>query len=252
MIIKIQKREPGFVMIDNRVINDPRLSWKAKGILVYLLSKPNDWKVWVEDIQNRGTDRGAAIRAALKELIQCGYAKRARVCGPDGRVVDWSITIYEEPDGGFPHVDNPHVVFPHVENQQHSNTELTNTESSNTELKKTEEEGATPQPPAPSLRVDRMTDAQEALALWCSATGMMAYGGYNQERLPEKLIAIIKQEGSFDAAAALCKRAYQAMLTKRKADGREYSKLSPVWLDWALAHEIPGDKPEAKKVIKLD
>lgn len=146
------------------------------------------------------------------------------------------------------------------EETSQSITETTSETTSQITQEITEEEDAkparkkkpTPPPTAPSLRVDRMTDAQEAFALWYSATGMMAYGGYNQDQLPAKLIAIIKQEGSFDAAAALCKRAYQTMLTKRRADGREYSKLSPMWLDWALAHEIPGDKPEGKKVIKLD
>jgi hypothetical protein len=129
---------------------------------------------------------------------------------------------------------------------------LTETTAETTAEIEEEAEPARPIPPPPSLRPERMNDRQEALALWTAATGMLAYGGYNQEEIPAKLIAILKQERSFDGAAALCKRAYQAMLAKRKSDGREYSKLSHVWLDWALAHEIPGEKPEGKKVVKLD
>jgi hypothetical protein len=64
-IVKIEKREPGYAMIDNRALNDPRLSLKARGLLVYLLSKPNDWKVRIADVANNHAD-GSTQLAALK------------------------------------------------------------------------------------------------------------------------------------------------------------------------------------------
>lgn len=38
-IVRINKRDNPYVQIDHRVLEDTRLSWKAKGLLAYLLSK---------------------------------------------------------------------------------------------------------------------------------------------------------------------------------------------------------------------
>ena len=43
-----------WVTIDQRAIEDARLPWAARGLLVYLLSKPDDWQVRVKDLQKRG------------------------------------------------------------------------------------------------------------------------------------------------------------------------------------------------------
>ena len=39
-VIRVRKRPNNFVMIDKTFLEDDRLSFKAKGILAYLLSKP--------------------------------------------------------------------------------------------------------------------------------------------------------------------------------------------------------------------
>ena len=65
--------------IDYKVIYDSRLSWKASGILIYLLSKPNDWEVRFRDIVEKSEcDGEIAVRNAMKELIKFGYAKLMR------------------------------------------------------------------------------------------------------------------------------------------------------------------------------
>lgn len=121
-IIKIQKRDPGYVQLSNQIINDTRLSWKSKGVLVYLLSKPNNWKVQVNDLTKRSPDGEYAVRSALNELINHGYATRERTNLPDG-TFSWDYTIREQPLRGFPHMDNPHV-----DNRDISNKELSNKE----------------------------------------------------------------------------------------------------------------------------
>ena len=42
-VIRVQKRPSSFVMMDKSFLEDTRLSYKAKGILAYLLSKPDNW-----------------------------------------------------------------------------------------------------------------------------------------------------------------------------------------------------------------
>lgn len=149
-IIKIIKRDPGYAQISNALLNDSRMSWKAKGILAYLLSKPNNWKVQVGDLINRSPDGEHAVRSALNELIELGYARRDRIVDESNRVVEWDFTIYEipqtaeelEPDRGFPDVD-----FPDVENRDVNNKELTNKEPRSNIVQSKKRSAKTP--PAP-------------------------------------------------------------------------------------------------------
>jgi len=73
-IIRIAKRDNPYVQIDHRVLEDERLSWKAKGLLAYLLSKPRDWRVMSEDLVAKATDGRDAVKAAMRELRDAGYA----------------------------------------------------------------------------------------------------------------------------------------------------------------------------------
>lgn len=61
------------------VDEDPQLSWKAVGVLTYLLSRPQSaekpWKFWRTDLVNRHSDGVAAVKSALKELRDCGYLR---------------------------------------------------------------------------------------------------------------------------------------------------------------------------------
>lgn len=74
-IIKHKKRDSPFVTIDNRVFEDDRLSWEAKGILGYLLTKPNDWHIRVKDLSNRAKTTPGTVKRCMKELMTAGYAK---------------------------------------------------------------------------------------------------------------------------------------------------------------------------------
>lgn len=73
-VIKVTKTE-NYAVIPNDVTHDTRISFKAKGILAYLLSKPDDWTVRMEDLVNQGPDGKAAIKTAMRELRDAGYAE---------------------------------------------------------------------------------------------------------------------------------------------------------------------------------
>lgn len=76
--ITIQKTE-NFTVLDNTLFKDDTLSWKAKGLLAYLLHLPNDWQIYLEDLKNRSTDGKESTRTAINELIEKGYIKRTRI-----------------------------------------------------------------------------------------------------------------------------------------------------------------------------
>ena len=48
--IKRSPRRRRYVIIEQSVVEDSRLSWAARGILGYLLSRPDSWQVRVKDL----------------------------------------------------------------------------------------------------------------------------------------------------------------------------------------------------------
>jgi hypothetical protein len=126
-IIRVNKKDNPFAQIDKMAIQDERLSWKARGLLCYLLSKPNDWKVIVKDLINRSQKDGdASVRAGIKELRNFGYMRLNKVKNEAGRVDHCEYIVFEKPLSDFPQVEKPQV-----ENRGNSNNELTNNELTN-------------------------------------------------------------------------------------------------------------------------
>jgi hypothetical protein len=96
-IIRIQKKRNNFVMLDKGFLEDDRLSFKAKGILAYLLSKPDDWKVIVKDLINHSTEGKHSIYSGLNELKQYGYYRKVPVRSGQ-RIAYWESVIFECPE----------------------------------------------------------------------------------------------------------------------------------------------------------
>jgi hypothetical protein len=84
-------------MINKGLVNDQELSWKAKGILVYLLSKPDDWKVIEKDIIKQSKDSRDSVRSGISELIKAGYIIRSENRNRDkkGRLNTYNYDVYE-------------------------------------------------------------------------------------------------------------------------------------------------------------
>jgi len=102
-IFKTQKTG-NYTTVSNEFINDPSLTAKAKGILLYLLSKPNDWETRTEDIVEHMADGIDSIKSGLKELQNSGYMLRRRIHGSRGRFSGWETLVFESP---LPKVENP-------------------------------------------------------------------------------------------------------------------------------------------------
>lgn len=98
MIIHIEKRTCPYVQIDNRVLEDDRLSWKAKGLLCYLLSRRSDWCVRRDDLINRSTDGRESVQAGMQELKECGYAALLNAQGEDGKTMGMQWLVVEHPE----------------------------------------------------------------------------------------------------------------------------------------------------------
>ena len=95
MIIK-RHLSANFTVIDNAVLQDERLSWKATGLLAYLLSLPEDWRVHIEDLARRKTDGHSATSSGFRELRMAGYLVVEKVRGDRGRISS-VCHVYDQP-----------------------------------------------------------------------------------------------------------------------------------------------------------
>jgi hypothetical protein len=95
MIVRVVKRSH-FTMISNVPLNDSRLSWEARGLLAWLVSKPNTWIVNREAIARQGRTGRDKVSRMLAELTANGYLVRNRHRNNDGQF-RWESIVYEEP-----------------------------------------------------------------------------------------------------------------------------------------------------------
>jgi hypothetical protein len=91
----IGKRIDGpYTVIGNEAAQDSSLSWKARGLLVYLLSLPRDWNIRLSELARHATDGIDSTRKAMDELLNAGYIQRgARIRKPDGKLGDYVYLV---------------------------------------------------------------------------------------------------------------------------------------------------------------
>ena len=124
-IIRIQKRSSPYVQIDKSVFTNQGLTWKAKGILGYLLSRPDDWKVYVCDLVKQSKDGKDAVYSGLKELENNGYLKRCPI-RDKGKIIAWETIIFETPQSDESKEENPVVDKSHIEKTNEKNKDTEN------------------------------------------------------------------------------------------------------------------------------
>lgn len=93
---------------------DRELTWEARGLLWYLLSKPDTWEVQPSDLEQQcGRDR---VYRILNELIEHRYIERQQIRNSKGRVTEVTYVVHEEPLPENPDTANPEPENPGVEN----------------------------------------------------------------------------------------------------------------------------------------
>lgn len=114
MSIRRGKRpDTRFYTLNKDISEDVRLSWAARGMLIFLLGKPDNWTVSVAHLMKQ-TDKSArpssrdAVRSIINELIAAGYmrADTAREAGKF-RGVDYVVSESPETDNPAPAKPNP-------------------------------------------------------------------------------------------------------------------------------------------------
>ncbi len=121
-VFKIEKNS-NYTVMSNYHLRDRDLSYKAKGLLSFMLSLPEDWDYSLAGLCSISKESRDGIRSILKELQEHHYVEMEKVRGDKG-YFEYNYLIYEiphfidleneqtNPDMDFPYLDTPNVETP--------------------------------------------------------------------------------------------------------------------------------------------
>lgn len=125
-------KKKGFTNIMNETIQDKRLSLKACGLLMRMLSLPADWDFSINGLAVICKEGVKSIRSGLKELETYGYLVRIQYKDIQGHF-RYKYFVFEDPADSAPYTQNgnaaPYDHFVHAEKdtQQNNNNKINNT-----------------------------------------------------------------------------------------------------------------------------
>ena len=86
-----------YTVMSNHHLQDKRLSLKAKGLLSYMLSLPDDWDYSLKGLTIGCKDGLDSVRTTVLELEEYGYVRRQKVRNAKGQIIDYDYQVYESP-----------------------------------------------------------------------------------------------------------------------------------------------------------
>lgn len=116
-ITRAPRPESNFYILDKRISEDKRLSWGARGLLIFLLGKPDSWSVSINHLRDetkstaKPTGRDG-VYGLLDELIQSGYVIRSQERAESGGFANNAYTVRESPLPDLPYTANPYPANP--------------------------------------------------------------------------------------------------------------------------------------------
>lgn len=119
-IIRAPRPDSRFYTLDKRISEDARLSWAARGLLIFLLGKPDNWNISIEHLKrqteaSRIKTRRDGIYALLDELQSTGYVtRRAQQRDASGRLAEADYIVSEDPNTAGPHTAEPCPAEPYT------------------------------------------------------------------------------------------------------------------------------------------
>lgn len=138
-IFRVPKNH-NFTIMSNYHLKDKELSLKAKGLLSYMLSLPDDWDFSLNGLVAKNKESIRAIRTTIDELKEHNYLT-VRKFRNDKGYFEYEYIIYEKPiqdteknahpDIRFVHMDNPHM-----DTVTQLNTKIINTNKKKVKRKK--------------------------------------------------------------------------------------------------------------------
>lgn len=94
-IRRVKEKTKNFTIVCNEVYRDKLLSAKAKGIHIYLMTLPDDWKIRKAELITHFKDGKKSFDAGFKELEKRGYIHKKRLKNAKGQFTGWEYLVYE-------------------------------------------------------------------------------------------------------------------------------------------------------------
>lgn len=120
----IKDKNNPYLIMNKTALDDKRLSLKAKGLICYLLSKPDNWYINTKDIISNSLDGRASVFASINELVLFGYMYKHRFRNSNGSFHSYNYLVYEHPIKSLsektitsPQFGFPPLVNPPLDNQ---------------------------------------------------------------------------------------------------------------------------------------
>lgn len=116
-IVRAPRPASGFYILDKAISEDPRLGWAARGLLVFLLGKPDHWQVSITHLVNQTREAGKrsgrdAVYSILSELEGAGYITRRPRRAEGGEFTGTEYVVSESPRPEKPDTVPPNAVDP--------------------------------------------------------------------------------------------------------------------------------------------
>jgi len=99
-IFRIEKTN-NYTSIHRYSAEDKRLSWEARGVLIFLLVKPDDWQVCLAHLINSSPAGRDKVRRIIKELMAHNYIVVNKIRGEMGQFSAPEYVVYELPHDGY-------------------------------------------------------------------------------------------------------------------------------------------------------
>lgn len=115
-IVRAPRPKGNFYILDKRISEDGNLSWGARGMLIFLLGKPDNWRVSIQNLVNETTKSRKksgrdAVYAYLAELRDAGYITLYQNRSETGAFGETDYLVHEHSDP-LPEIPDT-VVEPH-------------------------------------------------------------------------------------------------------------------------------------------
>ncbi|WP_176058101.1 hypothetical protein [Paraburkholderia sp. BCC1876] len=116
-IIRAPRPQEKFYILDKKISEDKRLSWAARGLLIFLLGKPDHWKVSIQNLINETAESGAplgrdGVRKIINDLKAAGYITRIQSKTEGGEFGEVEYQVSESPLTEYPSPVEPSPVNP--------------------------------------------------------------------------------------------------------------------------------------------
>lgn len=217
-------RRARYTTVAKGAVNDQSLSFRARGLLVWLLDKPDDWRVDSTTIARHGTEGREAVRTALRELEQARYLRRQRVQNPDGK---WSTetVVYESPYEPDPTLDLGDAGTPAASPAPRNPASVTRTSVDRTSVSRasnrgtdTETQDLPPSTPSPG------TSQTVASAIWESFDPRPSSPFVGLRKIVERLQAAGWSDAEIEQAGRESPTLALGFLERRLRENRERSR----------------------------